>query len=89
MNQKRQFDIISAIQVINSVAHDARNGYGDFAWGAKQDLYRLKWLIEEILNDCQKFTTEDAWLKHQEQIKLIRILRDERLYSGPEITPTT
>lgn len=47
-------------------------------WGAKQDLWRLKWIIEDAMKACPTFShVEEEWLKEQEQKKIIRILKDE------------
>jgi hypothetical protein len=50
---------------------------GFIAWGAKQDLYRLKWIIEDALRRCPDFSPEKEWLKEQEQERIIKILKDD------------
>ena len=44
-------------------------------WAIKQDLYRLKWLLDEILNDSPKFTDEEEFLKEHEKEVVWRNLK--------------
>jgi len=48
---------------------------GFTAWPVKQELYELKWLIEESLNKCSMFSPEEEWLKEKEQEKIVEILK--------------
>ena len=41
----------------------------------KQDLYKLKWLISEIIEDAPTFAGEDEFLKEHEQVKMWRTLK--------------
>lgn len=72
-------DMASAVRTINAVKYDAcdmrLDGY--VQWGAKQDLWRLKWILDKSLKDCPHFSIEDEWLKEEEQKQIIRILKDE------------
>ena len=45
------------------------------AWGIKQDLYQIKWFIDESLKSVPTFSLEDEWLKEQEQEKILRYLK--------------
>lgn len=70
----------SVVRVINSIRYDACDMRTDSyaQWGAKQDLYKLKQILDKALKDCPYFTSvEDDWLKEQEQKEIIRILKDE------------
>ena len=40
----------------------------------KKDLHKLKWLLDEIMNDAPTFTGEDEFLKEHEQTKMWRTL---------------
>jgi vancomycin permeability regulator SanA len=40
----------------------------------KKDLHKLKWLLDEIMNDSPTFTGEDEFLKEHEQTKMWRTL---------------
>jgi hypothetical protein len=50
---------------------------GFTAWGVKQDLYQLKWLLDEAIKKCPTFSPEDEWLREQEKKKVIKILKEE------------
>jgi hypothetical protein len=41
----------------------------------KQDLYKLKWLIDEIIQDSPTFSDEEEFLKEHEQVKMWRTLK--------------
>ena len=72
-------DMSNAVRTINAIKYDARDmrldGY--VQWGAKQDLWRLKWILDQALKDCPHFSIEDEWLKEEEQKKIIKILKDD------------
>lgn len=73
-------DLASASKVINLLAYDASdsNSTGWVAFGAKQDLYRLKWILEDALNRCPNFgDMERSWIREQEKKQVIKILKDE------------
>ena len=40
----------------------------------KQDLYKLKWLIDEIIADAPTFSDEEEFLKEHEKVKMWRTL---------------
>lgn len=40
----------------------------------KQDLYKLKWLIDEIIADSPTFSDEEDFLKEHEKVKMWRTL---------------
>lgn len=73
-------DLATAVRVINSIKYDTcdmRND-GFVQWGAKQDLWRLKWILDDAMKTCPHFsTTEDDWLKEQEKIKVVKILKGD------------
>jgi len=39
-------------------------------WPCKQDLYRVKFAVDEMLANTSSFTGEEEWLKKQEQEKM-------------------
>jgi hypothetical protein len=79
MGYKHSYDITKAAREINACAYDASSPMNDgfIAWGAKQDLYRLKWILEDALKRCPTFAPESEWLREQEQKKIIKILKDD------------
>ena len=80
MGFKFSYDITKAAKEINAAAYDSCNKYNDgfICWGAKQDLYRLKWILEDALKRCPDFgSLESDWLREQEQKKIIKILSND------------
>ena len=77
MGYTRSYSITKAAQEINSAVYDATDSRMDgfVCWGAKQDLYRLKWLIEDAIKRCPHFSVEEEWVKEQEQKQLLDLLR--------------
>jgi hypothetical protein len=79
MGYKTSRNINSAIQQINAIVHDVQdNGATGFVqWPAKQDLYRLKWFIDDAIKRCPTFSMEDEWMREQEKERLIKILKHD------------
>jgi hypothetical protein len=69
-------DIARQINILSYECNDARND-GFVGWGCKQDLYRIKWLVEDALRRCPTYSPEEEWLREHEKQKVIRILKDE------------
>jgi hypothetical protein len=79
MGFKFSYNITDAAREINAAAYDASNPRNDgfTAWGAKQDLYRLKWILEDALRRCPIFSPEEEWLREQDKKKVIKYLSDD------------
>ena len=79
MGFKKSWDVASVAQNINAAAYECSSPYNDGFTGfyTKQDMYRMKWLIEDALNRCPTFAGEDEWLREQEKKKVIKILSDK------------
>jgi hypothetical protein len=80
MGFKYSYNIAIAAREINAASYDASNRYNDgyISWGAKQDLYRLKWILDDAIKRCPEFgITETDWLKEQEKQRIIDILKTE------------
>jgi hypothetical protein len=65
----------NADQVISQcqkMHHGATDPYvtGWNNWPCKQDLYRVKFAVDEMLTNTSRFTGEEEWLKKQEQEKM-------------------
>ena len=56
------------------VCDNKNDGYTAFY--LKQDLYRLKWLIDEIMRDSPTFVGEDEFVKEHEQKVMWRRLKE-------------
>jgi len=44
-------------------------------WPCKQDLYRVKFAIDEMLAKTSQFSGEDEWLLEQEQQRMWNVLK--------------
>ena len=44
-------------------------------WPCKQDLYRVKFAVDEMLSKCSTYVGEEQWLREQEQEKMWKILK--------------
>lgn len=79
MGFKYSYNIENAVREIHSAARDASTLMNDgfIAWGAKQDLYRLKWILEDALKRCPTFGPEKEWLHEQEKQRIIKILSND------------
>jgi hypothetical protein len=47
-------------------------------WPCKQDLYRVKFAVDEMLAQTSKFSGEEEWLLEQEQEKMWKILKQRK-----------
>jgi hypothetical protein len=50
------------------------DGYNQ--WMIKQELYRIKWLVDNILKDSPTFSGEEEFLKEHEQVVMWRKLKN-------------
>ena len=48
---------------------------GFVTWGCKQDLYRVKFLVDELLKKCPTYSVEADWLREQEAEQIVQILK--------------
>ena len=44
-------------------------------WPCKQDLYRVKFAVDDMLSKTPKFTGEAEWLLEQEQQQMWKVLK--------------
>jgi len=45
------------------------------SWPIKQDLYEIKFLLDDLINNAGNFAGEEEWLNQKEQEKIIQILK--------------
>lgn len=76
--KKKDWDINELLRQISTIARECSSPYneGFTAWGLKQDLYTLKFHLDECLKNCPEFADEKQWLDEQEKKKLIKILKE-------------
>jgi len=77
MGHKRDWDANAIRHGIWSMRAECLSPYNDgfVTWGTKQELYKLKWLIDESLEACSEYAGEKEWLRDQEQERIMRILK--------------
>jgi hypothetical protein len=77
MGFRKDYDFNAIVHGIYSMRYECTNPRNDgfITWGTKQDLYRLKWLIDDSLAQCSTYAPEAEWLKEQEQQRLMEILK--------------
>jgi hypothetical protein len=44
-------------------------------WPCKQDLYRVKFAVDEMLKNTPGFAGEEEWLREQEAERIVNILK--------------
>jgi len=49
---------------------------GFVAWSVKQDLYKLKWLLDAIMKDSPTFVDEEQFIKEHQQKVMWRTLKE-------------
>jgi len=62
---------------IRMIHHDCTNPRNDgfVSWGLKQDLYQIKWMLDDLLKDTSTFAGEEEWLREMDKKKVIKILK--------------
>ena len=57
--------------------HGANDPYvtGFVNWPCKQDLYRVKFAVDEMLKKTSGFAGEEEWLREQEAERIVNILK--------------
>jgi hypothetical protein len=76
MGFKKPMDYNSVHHQIYIAGVELHSPYNDgfTTFEIKKDLHKLKWLLDEIMNDAPTFTGEDEFLKEHEQTKMWRTL---------------
>jgi hypothetical protein len=69
-------EIENQLQRIYYACSDPRMD-GFVTWGCKQDLYRVKFLVDELLKKCPNYSVEAKWLEELEKQKVWKTLNDK------------
>jgi len=77
MGYQSRYDIASITRGIRAMHSEMNDSHltGWNQWPIKQQMYQLKWLIEESLESSSTYADEENWLNEQEQQRLINILK--------------
>ena len=79
MGFKKGWDVADVARQINIASYecsDPRND-GFTSFYTKQDLYNIKWLVEDALQRCPTFSGEDEWVREQDKKKVIKYLKND------------
>lgn len=69
-------DIVRQINSAYYACSDPRMD-GFVTWGCKQDLYQIKWILDEALRKCPTYAGEEEWLREQEKDRVVKILTEK------------
>ena len=77
MGYHRRYDFNEITRGIHAMSAEMNDmgQTGFISWPIKQQMYELKWLIEESLESTSRYADEDEFLKEHEQQRLINILK--------------
>jgi hypothetical protein len=78
MGFKKSWDVSEITSQIHTLAREASSPLNDgfTGWGCKQDLLILQKLINDAVEKSPSYgETESAWLKEQEQKRIIKYLK--------------
>lgn len=67
-------DVISQIRRASAEINSSYND-GFTCWEIKQDLYQIKFFLDEVLQNASKFSGEEAWLEEQSKKKVWNTLK--------------
>jgi hypothetical protein len=77
----QRHSVSDILNQIRACAYDVNDPYMDgfFQWGRKQDLYRIKFVLDDIIANSSTFAPEEEWLAEQrveqEQSRMLQILK--------------
>ena len=68
----KNWNVDQVISACQQMYHGATDPYmtGFVNWPCKQDLYRVKFAVDEMLAKTSRFSGEDEWLLEQEKDKM-------------------
>lgn len=80
MGFMKRWDVADIQRQINAAAayckHPGSDGYS--AWGTKQDLYQIKWLIDAAILSCPEFESENEWIRTQAKKQTWNTIKDSK-----------
>jgi hypothetical protein len=77
MGFKKNWDVIDIVTQINVMSMECSSPMNDgfTAWGIKQDLLRVKWVLDDALGRCPTFSGEADFVEKHEQDVTLQILK--------------
>jgi hypothetical protein len=79
MGYRKPINLVEVLIQIRAASYETSDPRTDswVAWGLKQDLYEIKWALDEAIRRCPAFSPEDEWLHEQEKNRVIKILKEK------------
>jgi hypothetical protein len=77
--KKKSWDVNEMISQLHSMVREIKSPYNDgfTSWGVKQDLYLIKFLVDDAIKESPNFgDLEIDFLKEQEKKRIIKILKE-------------
>jgi hypothetical protein len=77
MGFKQNWSVVDIATQINTMSYECSSSYNDgfMAFGIKQDMLRLKWILDDALARCPTFVGEAEFVDKHEKDVLIQILK--------------
>lgn len=77
MGFQKPLDPASIMADIRRTGGEINSRYNDgyTSWALKQDLYLIKFLLDDVLNNSCKFSDEEKWLEEQDKKKMWKELK--------------
>lgn len=70
-------DMVQFIKRIVEETNSKRNNV-HAQWMCKQDLYKLKWAIDQALADCEKYPKEEEFIKSHERRQFLKKIENSK-----------
>jgi hypothetical protein len=76
--KKKSWSVEEIATQVHALARECSSPYNDgfTAFDCKKDLYQIKFLVDQALNNSPNFSSlEEEWLTEQEKKRIIKILK--------------
>lgn len=74
----KNWNVENIIRQINSAYYHCTDSRldGFSTWNTKQDLYKIKWILDDVLRKCPTFSPEEEWVREHEKNRVVKILKE-------------
>jgi hypothetical protein len=69
MSELKNWDVGAVISQINAMSRESirLQDKESVSWDIKQDLYQIKWIVDNALKSCPEFPGEQQWIKNKKK----------------------